>query len=111
MTSSVRKLIGLRIQTHRKKKLITQASLAEALGCEVTTLSRYERGEYAPDSEQLIRIANFLGLSPMDLLPGEIDLDRQRRIDLRARLVDLVYSIDDEGMLNRLIKTIESQNR
>lgn len=111
MTSPARKLIGLRIQHHRKKKRVTQAELAEALGCEVTTLSRYERGEYAPDVEQLLVIAQFLGLSPMDLLPADVDLDRQRLIDLRTRLVDLVFGLDDEGLLTRLIKAAEGSEK
>lgn len=109
MTSSVRKLIGARIKSHRMRKQVTQATLAEALDCEVTTIGRYERGEYSPDGEQLLKLASFFDVSPLDFLPTEADANRHRVIELRSTLADLIFMIDDVGHLNRLI--IEARRR
>lgn len=104
MSSAIRKLIGSRIKAHRKAMGITQAALAEVLDCEVTTLGRYERGEYAPDGEQLVRMAEHFNVSPMDFLPCSVDIKRQKVIDLRTDLVELVYNINDQAVLERLIQ-------
>lgn len=112
MNSPIRTLIGQRIKAFRKKNRATQAALAEAIGCEVTTLGRYERGEYAPDGEQLVKIAAFFQITPMDLLPGHIDVERQAVIDLRAGLVECIYAIDDPIELGKLLdKARETLNR
>lgn len=103
MTSSVRKLIGARIKSHRKWKRVTQAALAEALECEVTTIGRYERGEHSPDGEQLLKLASFFNTSPLDFLPTEADERRQTVLDLRSALTDLVFMIDDQAALERMI--------
>lgn len=103
MTSAIRKFIGARIKLYRKQKHMTQASLAEFMGCEVTTLGRYERGEFAADGEQLVKLAQFFGVSPMDFLPYEIDIKRQTIIDLRITLIDSIYRIEDAEKLKQLI--------
>lgn len=103
MTSPTRTLIGSRIKSHRKAKLITQAALAEALDCEVTTIGRYERGDHSPDGEQLVKLAAFFGVSPLDFLPTELDVRWQTICELRSVLIDLLYRIDDPLDLQRLI--------
>jgi transcriptional regulator with XRE-family HTH domain len=99
----IRKIIGSRIKSHRKDMGISQAVLAEAIDCEVTTIGRYERGEYAPDGEQLVKIAQFFGISIMDLFPVKIDIKHQAVIETRAELIDMVYKINDLTQLERLI--------
>lgn len=103
MTSPTRKFIGSRIKAYRKEKGITQAVVAEALGCEITTVSRYERGDTTPDSEQLLTLAKLLEVDPMDLLPGEADVRWTTINELRATLLDLVYGINDPDRLHQLI--------
>ncbi|WP_055137537.1 helix-turn-helix domain-containing protein [Pseudomonas corrugata] len=103
MTSPIRALIGSRIRSHRKARHITQAVLAEALDCEVTTIGRYERGDHSPDGEQLVKLANFFNVSPLDFLPAEIDIRWQTVCELRSVLIDLIYRIDDPVELRRLI--------
>lgn len=103
MTSAIRKFIGARIKLCRTQKKLTQAALAEVLGCEVTTLGRYERGEFAPDGEQLVILAQFFKISPMDFLPCENDISRQMVIDLRKVLIDSIFLLDDAERLRQLI--------
>lgn len=107
MTSPTRKFIGGRIRALRKAKGITQAVLAEALECEIATISRYERGDNPPDSEQLLKLAKLLNVSPMDILPSETDIARAQVIELRAKVLELVYKIDSPQNLEKLLKTIQ----
>jgi transcriptional regulator with XRE-family HTH domain len=106
MTSPTRKFIGGRIRALRKAKGITQAVLAEALECEIATISRYERGAHSPDSEQLLTLARLLDVSPMDILPSELDISRAQVIELRTKLIELIYKIESPLLLEQLIKTI-----
>lgn len=111
MSSTIRKLIGSRIKAHRKNQGVTQEMLAEALGCESTTLGRYERGEYAPDGEQLVKLAQFFGVSPMDFLPGEVDIHRQAILELRASLAELLFSINDLDELQRILTVVRNSQK
>lgn len=111
MISPTRKFIGARIKALRKAKGITQAVLAEALECENATISRYERGEYVPDSEQLLKIAKLLGASPMDILPTDDDVSRERLLELRATLQDLIFTIDNPSFLTKLIELAKTTNK
>lgn len=111
MTSPTRKFIGGRIRALRKAKGITQAVLAEALECEIATISRYERGQHSPDSEQLIKLARLFGVSPMDLLPSELDVSRAQILELRAKLLELIYKIDNPLLLEQLIRSIRSTDK
>lgn len=104
--SSIRKIIGSRIKAFRKEHGVTQAELAEAIDCEVASIGRYERAHTAPDGEQLIKMAEFFGISPMDFLPVKIDITRQEVLELRSELIDLIFRINDPKQLERLIATV-----
>ncbi len=104
MTPPIRSLIGNLIKSARQAKSLTQADVAEALGCELETISRYERGKSIPDSEQLLNLAIFLGVSPLELLPYKADLSRRESLlRLRAELHVLILTIDDPALLTSLI--------
>lgn len=45
-----------------------QSELAEQLGVNVTTVSRWENGQNAPNSEMIQKIATILGVEPERLL-------------------------------------------
>lgn len=54
--------IGLRIQQARRRRGLSLRDLAESgVNVSATTLSKYERGQSAPDSTTLIRISKSLG--------------------------------------------------
>jgi len=108
MTAPIRTLVGSRLRSHRKAKRITQAQVAEVLNCEMTTISRYERGERAPDAEQLVKLATFFGISPIDLLPTEVEIRIQTISELRSALLELVFRIEDPAELQRLITAAKS---
>ena len=59
------------IGQRRKALGLTQAQLAERLGVDTETLSRFERGKHAPTLKNLIRLAGLLQTTVADLLEEE----------------------------------------
>lgn len=58
-----------RIKELRKEKNITQVRLAKSLNIAQPTLSGYETGNFQPDNETLLKIADFFGVT-IDYLLG-----------------------------------------
>jgi DNA-binding XRE family transcriptional regulator len=55
-------------RTNNVDKMIFQKEWAEALGLSENTISRYMRGEYAPDAYTVFRIAKMLDWPIEDLM-------------------------------------------
>ena len=65
------KHLGENIKTVRKFKRITQQELADAIGINLQSLSRIERGVNYPTFETLEKIMTILDVEPNALLSGE----------------------------------------
>ena len=71
------------IKRLRKEKGLTQIQLAETFNLDQTTISKWENGKAIPDSQLLIRLAEFfdvstdylLGLSPL-YYPDRINIEK-----------------------------------
>lgn len=67
-----------KLQEARKRAKLTQAQLAEKLGMNRATISKYESGDISPTVDQLFNIANVLNVSVFSLLdvenPNDADL-------------------------------------
>ena len=69
--------IGRSITQHRKTAGLSQAELAERLGLDQPSVSRWERGERAPGADMLALIAYALDIDePGDLLSDALDAIR-----------------------------------
>ena len=55
--------IGSNIKALREDRKLTQEQVAEALGISFQAVSSWERDEYKPDTDKLIRLAEVLGVS------------------------------------------------
>lgn len=97
MTQPAAKALGKRIKGLRVDKGWTQATLAEALGCESMTVSRYERGEYAPSIEVLEQIASALGVGMEDFFANQ-DEAEPTAANLRHDLCDIAYEADESSL-------------
>ena len=64
--------IGKFIAECRKKKSLTQVSLAEKLGITDRAVSKWERGLAMPDSSIMLELCNILGITVNELLSGEV---------------------------------------
>jgi transcriptional regulator with XRE-family HTH domain len=61
-----------RLKELRKKRGLTQVQLARYMNVADSTLSYWERGEFDPDRESLIKLADYFGVS-VDFLLGRTD--------------------------------------
>ena len=60
--------IGTNIKTFREERKLTQEQLAEKLGVSFQAVSSWERDEYKPDTDNLIRLAGALDVSVSSIL-------------------------------------------
>lgn len=68
----------MRIRDLRRKKGISQLRLATDLNTTQNTISRYETGEREPGIEELIKIADYFGVS-VDYLIGRTENPKMNR--------------------------------
>ena len=54
----------------RKRKFSTRAEFVKAIGVHESTALRYERGDYDPPLEELLRFAKYLDCSIEDVVLG-----------------------------------------
>ena len=106
LMDTVRYLMASRLKHLRKSKGFKQAELAEVMGCEINTISRYETGANTPSIDQLLRLAEALGVSPMELLPPP-NPTVQRVLELRQNLADKALQIDSPKSLEQLVQLAE----
>ena len=96
--SEFKKLLGKRIKELRKSKGYTQDFLAELVDIGTANISNIETGKSSPTPENLLKIANVLGVTPNDLymvkhLKSKEDIIKEMFDDLsnNKELLDLVY--------------------
>ncbi len=75
--TKLKKQIGINISTFRKQIGLTQMALAERLSYSDKAVSKWERGESAPDVLTLIELSKQFGVTVNDLLadPNELPAD------------------------------------
>lgn len=73
--------LGSRLKKARKKLRLTQKQVADKIGIDDTTISKYENDKSEPDIETLKKLANLYEVSPQWLLVGyEIEIDRENTV-------------------------------
>lgn len=77
LTSNFEKRVFMNIETanrllqYRKKSSLSQEALAEKIGVSRQAVSKWERAEASPDTDNLILLAEIYGVSLDELLKGE----------------------------------------
>ncbi len=96
--------IGKNIYDARKRAGLTQLQLAEKLDVSFQAVSSWERDEYLPDTENLMRLAEKLGVSVTSLVE-----ERKAEFEIRKELFDWRHmktfvkaTAKSHGMLNTL---------
>lgn len=69
---------GGRLKQARARKQLTQSRVAELLGIDFTTISKYENDRSQPDYDTLLRLAGLYEVSVDWLLTGELYGERRR---------------------------------
>ena len=71
--------IGSNIKALREDRKFTQEQVAEALGISFQAVSSWERDEYKPDTDKLIRLAEVLGVSVSALVEEKQKIFKTRK--------------------------------
>lgn len=82
-----------RLRDLREDRDLRQIDVANATGIDQKTLSNYETGKTKPDSEALIALADFFGVS-IDYLVGRTDLSESERKKTSASLDVIQKELD-----------------
>jgi len=104
MAGTTAQRLGKRIKALRQAKGLTQVELAEAAGYDPITISRFERGEYAPGLETLETLSHVFDTPVSEFFTSESDEESVAR--LRHSLCDEVYSTDDLATLKSMLKAV-----
>ena len=82
-----------RIKNLREDKDLRQADVAAAVGIDQRSLSKYETGKTHPDSETVIKLAAFFGVS-CDYLLGVSEISIQGNAAIARELADIQRRLD-----------------
>jgi transcriptional regulator with XRE-family HTH domain len=87
--SSLGTVLGKNIADRRMALGLTQAQLAEQLGADTVTISRFERGNHLPSLQRLEKIADMLGVPLAELLSQSTNLCTDQSLTIQAMLSGL----------------------
>lgn len=105
----LRKFIGNQINTHRKRKGMTQGELGGIIGVKNNTISAYERGAISLGQEILFKLSEALNVKVDDLFleKKNINDEFERALEMSKEL-----NIKDMEFLNKLIeKTLSMEEK
>lgn len=94
--------IGRFIQSLRKKKMLTQKSLADILNFSDKTISKWETGAGMPDLVFLKPLSDTLGISVNDLLAGEIINEKDIKGRAEENIIKTIDYSSDEINKNKI---------
>jgi transcriptional regulator with XRE-family HTH domain len=96
---------GKRLAALRKQRTTTQQALADAVGCHVTMVRRYEAGETQPTLEVIRNMARALSVSA-DALVFELD-ERNPVEDLRLQF-EAVSQLppDEQSVVKEVLESL-----
>lgn len=97
---------GENLKNLRKKKEMTQETLAEFLGVSFQTISKWERGETYPDVTMLPILSSFFNVSIDDLI-GVDKTQKEQKINEYLELYDTMKLKDLTLTFNRFQKAIK----
>ena len=99
--------IGKFIAEQRKKKKLTQEQLAEKLGINNRTISRWENGINMPDISLYKKICEVLDISVEELINGEKTKKENVKQSYEKALITTVDSNEKQGKkINKLLKIL-----
>jgi transcriptional regulator with XRE-family HTH domain len=91
-STTIGALLGRNIAERRKALGLTQAELAEKLGADTVTVSRFERGSHLPSLQRLERVADTLGIPLAELLSQSTNLCTDQALLIQGWLANLSES-------------------
>ncbi len=101
------KFLGQQIAAHRIALNLTQNQLAERLGVEPETVSRFERGSSLPSLKRLIALSEVLDVGVHRLLSLSSPLAKDQCHELEAMLTKLAPN--DRTLVLSIVKTLSER--
>jgi transcriptional regulator with XRE-family HTH domain len=95
--------VGARLRTARRSASLTQKQLAEKLGVESITVSRWERGVTSPSLPRLRRIAEITETTVSDLVRAA-DASSAQVVELAALREELA---ETRELVDRIARALE----
>ena len=95
--------LGQHIQMYRERAGISQEQLAEHIGVSVTSVSNIERGANYPSFENFIKILNFIGASPDEVM---LDIVEKAQVTKTNELWDNIKDLDLDKK-KKILKVVE----
>lgn len=100
-----------RLQELRKQNGYTQEVLAEKLGISRQSISKWERAEASPDTDNLIALSKIYGISVDSLLDIskdtiKIETPKNKDKDIKGKLKSILSKANDFGMYPELAKNM-----
>ena len=95
--------IGKYIASLRKKKNMTQEELAEKLGVNNRSVSRWENGKCMPDLSLLTPLSKELGTNINDLISGEDVNQNIYQEKFEENVVDMVSIVEKKNHISNLL--------
>ncbi len=83
-----------RIRDLREDRDLRQSDLAKMVGIDQRTISNYETGKSKPDSDALIRLADFFNVS-IDYLVGRVQQDFYYSQDKKKVIENIQQSLEE----------------
>ena len=83
-----------RIKDLREDRDLRQIDLANATGIDQRTISNYETGKSNPDSDALIRLADFFNVS-IDYLVGRVKHDFYDSQNKKKYIEEIQFSLEE----------------
>jgi transcriptional regulator with XRE-family HTH domain len=96
------KTIGEKIREFRKAKNMSQDDLATASGIYLSTIKKYENGSRNPKPDQLLKIAEAIGVS--------INMFLDFEINTVSDVISLVMKLDDQTDMTIQAQTDKDDN-
>lgn len=91
--------IANRLVEYRKRAGYSQEELADKLGISRQAVSKWERVEASPDTDNLIALANLYGVSLDELINGKKDPEPKEKVeDEKTDTVDPEQTVEDDGI-------------
>ena len=104
----LKKQIGANIASYRKRLQLTQAGLAEKLNYSDKAVSKWERGESAPDVQTLVQLADLFEITVNDLLvdPNELPENPGRVERVMGKAVEKTFKRKADKRIILMLSTV-----
>ena len=104
----LKKQIGANIASYRKRLQLTQAGLAEKLNYSDKAVSKWERGESAPDVQTLVQLADLFEITVNDLLvdPNELPEKPGRVERVMGKAVEKTFKRKADKRIILMLSTV-----